>query len=195
MMNISRDLPKRELITILELINELCICHTHKTAESLLTRTKELLRADCAVCGTGSIDDKGSIKIKTIVDSGYPGEWLNLYFKEGLYRHDPVLHYHMQFSEPELWSKIRADIDDDKARAVTDWADAYGLKHGLSSSVYLPASGMFSLFCFASSEDIFTERHKNLLSALTLHLNMAMTESSRDDSVERTTLKVKGALI
>ncbi|MFQ5428266.1 MAG: autoinducer binding domain-containing protein [Thermodesulfobacteriota bacterium] len=195
MLSIARNFPKQELISILELIDELSICHTHKTAESLLTRTKDLLRADCAVCGMGSIDENGAIKIKTIVDSGYPGEWLNLYFKEGLYRYDPVVRYHMQFSEPELWSNIRQDIDDEKARAVTDWADAYGLKHGISSSVYIPATGMFSLFCFASAEDAFNERHKGVLNALTLHLNMAITESSGDDPSERKTISATRPLI
>jgi len=177
-MNISSAVPKEELISIIELIDEMRVCVTRTRAEALLARTKEFLNADCAVCGTGGIDKKGNINMSTIVDSGYPGEWLNLYFREGLYRYDPILQHHMKFSEPELWSNIRKTCINDKARAVTEWADSYGLKYGISSSVYLPGPGMFSVFYFASNEDIFTERHKNLLGALTLHLNMAITESA-----------------
>jgi len=184
MMNISETFPKEELISIIELIGELSKCVTHDGAESLLTRTKELLMADCAVCGTGRIDENGGIDITTIVDSGYPGEWLNLYFKEGLYRYDPVVQHHIKFSEPELWVNIRKGSIDEKGRAVTEWADEYGLRYGISSSVYIPGTGMFSLFCFASNEDIFTERHKSLLGALTLHLNMAIAQSSGDNPLE-----------
>ncbi len=177
-MNISETFPKEELISIIELIDDLSKCETHDGAETLLTRTKELFLADCAVCGMGRIDEKGAITLSNIIDSGYPVEWLNLYFKEGLYLFDPVLQHHMRFSEPELWSNIRKGPTDDKGRAVTEWADGFGLRYGISSSVYIPGTGMFSLFCFASKEDIFTERHKSLLGALTLHLNMAITESS-----------------
>jgi len=184
MMNISETFPKEELISIIELINEMRECVTREGAEALLTRTKELLMADCAVCGTGRIDGNGAITLSNILDSDYPVEWLNLYFKEGLYLFDPVLQHHMKFSEPELWSNIRKKSVNEKARAVTEWADEFGLKYGISSSVYIPGTGMFSLFCFASNEDIFTERHKNLLSALTLHLNMAITQSSGDNLTE-----------
>jgi len=194
-MNISGSFPKEELISVIELINEMSKCVTRERAEVLLTRTKELLMADCAVCGTGRIDEKGAITLGTILDSGYPVEWLNLYFKEGLYRFDPVLQHHMRFSEPELWSNIRKNFVNEKARAVTEWADEFGLKFGISSSVYIPGTGMFSLFCFASNEDIFTERHKNLLSALTLHLNMALTESSEENPSERNKSTTKGPLI
>ena len=173
-MNISGVLAKHELIEVIELIGDLTKCSSEDAAESLLTRTRDLLRADCAVCGTGKIDEKGQIVIHSIVDSSYPGEWLNLYFKEGLYRHDPVMRHHMRFSEPELWSNIRKNYTDEKSRAVTDWAAAYGLRHGISSSVYIPGTGLFSLFCFASAKDVFTEHHKDLLGALTLHLNMAI---------------------
>ncbi len=194
-MNISSIFPKEELISIIELIDELRICVTREGAESLLTRTKELLMADCAVCGTGNIDKTGNINISTIVDAGYPGEWLNLYFKEGLYRFDPVVQHHMRFSEPELWSNIRKGFVNEKAQAVTEWAGEFGLKYGISSSVYIPGTGMFSLFCFASAEDIFTERHKDLLGALTLHLNMAITQSSGYDPSERKKTTTKGPLI
>ncbi|MFQ5480575.1 MAG: autoinducer binding domain-containing protein [Thermodesulfobacteriota bacterium] len=188
-------MPKQELISILELIDELSMCGTREAAEILLTRTKELLRADYAVCGTGSIDKKGIMKIQTIIDADYPGEWLNLYFKEELYRYDPVVQYHMKFSEPELWSNIRQSYTDDKARAVTEWADAYGLKYGVSSSVYIPNTGMFSIFCFASAEDVFNERHKGVLNALTLHLNMAITESSGGDPSGRKTTRASRPFI
>ncbi len=181
MTNTITGFPKKELISILELIDDLSKCVTHTEAAGLLMRVKDLLNADCAVCGTGIIDAKGAITINDILESGYPNEWLNLYFKEGLYRHDPIIRHHMKFSEPELWSNIRQSITDEKARAVTEWAGEFGLKYGISSSLYIPATGMFSLFCFASAEDVFTERHKDLLGALILHLNIAITESSVKD--------------
>jgi len=195
MVNISETFPKEELISIIELIGELSKCVTHDGAESLLTKTKEFFMADCAVCGTGRINEGGGIDITTIVDSGYPGEWLELYFKEGLYRYDPVVQHHIKFSEPELWVNIRKGPTDEKGRAVTEWAAEFGLRYGISSSVYIPATGMFSLFCFASAEDIFTSRHKSLLGALTLHLNMAITESSPKAPFEGDESRSKNNLI
>jgi len=195
MAHISHSLPKAELISVIELIDELSRCVTLDGAESLLGQTRELLRAECAVCGMGRIDKQGNIDINTIVNSGYPGEWLNLYFKEGLYRHDPVVQHHMRFSEPELWSTIRKEFVNEKAKAVTEWAGAYGLQYGLSSSVYLPVTGMFSLFCFASAKDTFTKRHKDLLGALTLHLNMAITETSRVSPASRKKTAAQESLI
>ncbi len=179
MISVAKGFPKQELIQIIELIDDLSRCASQDAAQELLTRTRNLLTAEFAVCGNGRIDEDGRLSINTIIDSGYPDEWLNLYFEEGLYRFDPVMRHHMHFSEPELWTKIREDLaDDERARAVTEWAAAYGLKFGLSSSVHIPGTGMFSLFCFASSKDVFSERHKDLLKALTLHLNMAITEKA-----------------
>ncbi len=194
-MNMTRPFPKQELIRVIELIDDLARCDSERTAEGLLARARDLLGAECAVCGTGRIDERDGITIKTILDSGYPGEWLNLYFKEGLYRFDPVVRHHLKFSEPELWSNIRKDFVDDKAQAVTEWAAAYGLRYGISSSVYIPGTGMFSLFCFASGRDVFRERHKDLLSTLTLHLNMAITGSSGDGAAPEGGGAGKGPLI
>ncbi len=180
-MNISSVLPKRDLISVIELIDDLSRCASEDAAAALLTRVRDLLGAEFAVCGTGRVYENGKMDIETILDSGYPSEWLNLYFREGLYRYDPVMRHHMQFSAPAFWSEIRQKTNDERSLAVTEWAAAYGLRYGLSSSVYLPGTGMFSLFCFASSEDVFTERHKELLGALTLHLNMAITGDRRPE--------------
>ncbi len=194
-MNMLDAFPKQELIKVIELIDDLARCASEYTAEGLLTRARDLLMAEFAVCGIGTIGRQGRISINTILDSSYPGEWLNLYFKEGLYRFDPVVRHHMRFSEPELWSNIRKNAIDEKSKAVTEWAAAYGLKHGLSSSVYNEGTGLFSLFCFASSKDVFTEHHKDILSALTLHLNMAITERSGGDPATRKPRAEKGPLV
>lgn len=174
MIHISSAVPKRELIRVIELIGDLSRCPSPSAAQGLLRRAAALLGADFAVCGNGRIEN-GRITINTILDSAYPAEWLELYFTEGLYRYDPVVRHHMKFSEPETWANIRKNYTDEKSRAVTEWAAAYGLRHGVSSSVYIPETGMFSLFCFASEGDVFAERQKDILAALTLHLNMAIT--------------------
>ncbi len=174
------NFPKKELVTILELIDDLSRCITGPEAKDLLIRVSGLLKADCALCGTGSIDERGNLRIKNIIESGYPGEWLNLYLRDKLYKYDPVMRHHMKFSAPELWSNIKKNSTDDKELAVAEWAGEYGLKYGISSSLYLPATESFSLFCFASAEDVFTKQQQKTLNALILHLNMAITESSTE---------------
>jgi len=176
------NFPKKKLVTILELINDLSQCLTRKETEGLLTRVSGLLRADCALCGTGRIDERGNLHIRNIIESGYPGDWLNLYLRDKLYKYDPVMRHHMKFSAPELWSNIKRNSTDDKELAVAEWAGEFGLKYGISSSLYLPATGMFSLFCFASAEDVFTKQQQKILNALILHLNMAITKNSIKDA-------------
>src|SRR3972149_1055759 len=144
----SKEFSKKELVSILEIIEAAQNCVTPGEVSSLLLRTKDLVFADYSVCGMGRLSG-GEVKdILAVVNGNYP--------TEGLYRYDPVVRYHSSFSPTQSWSDIYTMYDDVEARFVVSNAWDFGIRHGISSSIFMPGLENISIFAFAARNDSFT---------------------------------------
>lgn len=170
----ASDLSKKELAAILDFIEAARNCRGEAALKGLLLKARELLSADRAVCGTGRLRGGRVTDILTIVNSGWPQEWLTLYKSLRLYSDDPLVRYHARFSPSELWSEIFKRYEDAPARHIIRLADDFGLRHGVSSGIYSPESSVLSVFAFAGCKDSYNARHKKIADIIMLHLNRVL---------------------
>ena len=170
----SKGFSKKELVSILEVIEASQNCVTPLDVSTLLLQAKDLVSADYSICGMGRLYE-GEIKdVIAVVNGNYPTEWLDVYFSEKFYRHDPVVRYHKSFSPAQTWSDILPRYDDVESRLVVGNAWDFGLRHGISTSVFSPGSEDLTIFAFAGGKDTFRGRQKEILDMLSLHLNGAL---------------------
>ncbi|GMR05059.1 MAG: hypothetical protein BMS9Abin23_0989 [Thermodesulfobacteriota bacterium] len=188
-MTPSKYFTRRELLSILELVEDSRTCTTLEEARALVMRAAELLSADYSVCAVADLSKICEADAASVVNGGYPEEWLDIYFKERMYRFDPVVRYHQRYSLSRTWSEINKHFDDGEAGKLIKSARDFGLNYGISSSILSPESGKMSLFCFASEKDNFQPHHKRILDTIALHLNIALNSAVCDTSSFALTLE------
>jgi hypothetical protein len=173
----SKEFSKADLVSILEVIESAQACSTEAGLQSVILRSKDLLGADFAASATCTVSLTNPPELVSAINGNYPGEFVGIYLAEHYYKSDPVVRYLSRFSYPQLWSDIFKGIDDASTGYIIDTARDFGLRYGVSSSVYIPGREEINIFSFAGPVDGFTEHHKNILEALTLHLNNAVVSS------------------
>lgn len=169
-----KDLEKKDLITILELIDEARRSHGAAGVQRLMLRAAGFLEADYAVCGLASTGQDGSPSARSFVNGNYPEEYARWYIEGACYRKDPVVRFHTRYALTRTWSEVFREFDDDGAREVVERASDYGLKFGVTGALYLPEVDNVAIFSFAGGRDSFNERHKRLADILAAHLVMAL---------------------
>lgn len=165
---------KKELITILEIIEGANVCATEQDIGRLLLRAMDILCADYSICGLGKVSCGEFKEVVRIINGNYPEDWLDRYTSEQLYRIDPVIKRHARFSVPQLWSDIFMTSDDDSSRAFIRNAADSGLRYGVSSGIFLPRREEIGIFSFAAKKNRFNDRHKRIMDIITRHLNNAL---------------------
>jgi len=168
------DLEKKELITILELIDEARRSHGAAGVQRLILRAAGFLEADYAVCGLASTGRDGAPSVRSFVNGNYPEEFARWYIEGACYRKDPVVRFHTRYALTRTWPEVFGEFDDDGAREVVERASGYGLKFGVTSALYLPEMDNVAIFSFAGGRDSFKERHKRLADILAAHLAGAL---------------------
>jgi hypothetical protein len=173
----SKEFSRGELISMLEVIETAGACGSAEELKALLLRTKDLLGADFAISGACALPDTASTRIVLALNGNYPQEFVNTYLTEHFHKTDPVVRYLSRFSFTQTWGEIfRASADASSTRAINTAGD-FGLKYGVSTGVYMPRDETLNIFSFAGPRDLFGERQKKILEALSLHLNKAMTRA------------------
>lgn len=173
----AEDFSKQELITILETIEAARTSRGELSLKRLLKRAKELLCAENCICGLGRIREGRLLDISTVVNGDYPEEWLDAYMAERLYKKDPIINYHVQFSSTQLWSETFRRFTDDRTRGLIARASDFGLKYGISGGIFDPEENYISIFSFAGTTDRFKAHHKKIMDVITLHLHRALSRT------------------
>lgn len=172
---------KKELVSILEIIEGANVCATEQDLGRLLLRAKEVLCADYSICGLGRISCGELKEVVRIINGNYPEDWLYRYTSERLYRIDPVIKRHARFSVTQLWSDIFKTSNDDSSRAFIRNAADCGLRYGVSSGIFLPRREEIGIFSFAAKKNRFNDRHKRMMDIITLHLNSALVNTIKEN--------------
>ncbi|MBI5826182.1 MAG: autoinducer binding domain-containing protein [Deltaproteobacteria bacterium] len=176
---------KKELISILEIIEGANVCATERDIGRLLLRAMDLLRADYSICGLGKVSCGELKEVVKIINGNYPEDWLDRYTSEQLYRIDPVIKRHARFSVTQLWSDIFKTCNDHSSRLLIRQAADFGLRYGVSSGIFLPRREEIGIFSFAAKKDRFNDRHKRIMDIITLHLNNALVNMVEEKAVYR----------
>ena len=173
-MNISKDLSKKELVAILEVIESARNCDDERDVQNLVIRAKDLLGADYCICGIGKISPDAILEPSTIINGNYPEEWVDMYKRERLYTIDPVVKFHSRFVMTQLWSDTFKFYNDKETIKFLNSASDFGLKNGIASGMYDTEIKNASIFSFASNHQRFSLHHKKVMDIVIPHLHNAL---------------------
>lgn len=168
------DFSKTELIAIIGAVEAARICTDESSLHRVIKDVKELVSADNCVCGLVRVEGGGLKEVLTVVNGDYPGEWLNIYMAEGLYKRDPIVRYHLRFSMTQLWSDTYRLYDDAPSRDFRRRASDFGLHHGITGGVHDRDGKYTSIFSFAGGTGKFGAHQKKIVDIATLHLHRAL---------------------
>ena len=188
------DLTKSELVQILEIIEGARSCVDTDTLKCLLLKSSEVTEADNAICGIVKVSPAGPTALQAVLNGSYPEKMIDHYLSGRLYLKDPVVRYHANFSITRSWSEIFREVDDAPARQVVNYASEFGLKHGVSSGLFLPEEQGVFIISFAGPSKRSVAHQKKITDILTRHLGNAMMRCSLGVPVVSGTGPVAGVL-
>jgi hypothetical protein len=88
------NLTKRELIQILEFVDNSLKRSLDEPFSNLTNRLKSFIPHDFVLCGHVAIEKKALSQVKETVNVSYPKEWMKIYFKNNslkCHEHDDTL--------------------------------------------------------------------------------------------------------
>lgn len=174
------DLEKKELISILELIDQAQRSEGAHDVQKLILRAAGFLEAEFAVCGLVRTGIDGLPAVTSFVNGNYPEEFARNYIRGAYYRKDPVVRFHTRYALTRTWSEVFREFEDNGARQVVAEAADYGLRFGVSGALYVPEIDNVALFAFAGRQDNFGERQKRLADILAMHFTRVLAACSRE---------------
>lgn len=169
-----KDFSKKELISILEIIETARFCDSKEQFKQLLFQIKNVVSADYCVCGLGKITNTGLSDDFLYLNGNYPDEWVKIYISGKFLQKDPVAKFHTEFTMANFWSDVSKVYNDKHDRNFMGLASDFGLNYGISSGIREPDTGEITLFSFASKTEVLNTYHKKIIDILTLHIHFAL---------------------
>ena len=168
------QLPKRELLYLLELIHRsLTIC-TDEGFRNILLSIKHLIPAEDIVAGLARLNRKTQdIEVKRIINVSYSPDWLALYMERRYFLVDPILKNHYKNYGIQIWSETYKRHSTLPERDFINHSQDFGLINGVSLGV--PSSSLSgSLFSFSGRNIPRHPRHQAILEYLVPHLHAVL---------------------
>ncbi len=169
-----KDFSKKDLISILEIIETARVCDSKMQFEQLLFQIKDIISADYCVCGLGNITNTSLSDDFLHLNGNYPDEWVKIYISEKFLQKDPVVKFHTQFTMTNFWSDASKVYNDKQTKNFMGLASDFGLNYGISSGIREPDTGEITLFSFASKTEVLNTYHKKIIDILTFHIHFAL---------------------
>ncbi len=176
---------KKELADILDMIQATLNCTSEPALKDLLSRVREMVCGDYAICGLGECNEEELSQIKRIVNLNYPTEWLSVYQEKKLYLKDPIIWYQSKFSGVQLWSETYSIFKDKISFDFVSDASDFGLRYGISGGLKSPYNKLASIITFASEKDHFAPHQKAILEIVIPHLHQALARVYIEESRNR----------
>lgn len=165
-----KQFSKKEMVDILDVIQLSLACQSRADVFQMMTKVKELVCADQAICGLGVLDPREGPKIFDLINVNYPEEWLAHYAQEGLYKSDPIILHQLKVMRPQYWDEAYNVFVDKPYMDFINKANDFGLRHGIATGCSASNTDKISIFSFSGDQDRFASHHKAVLDVLTPHL-------------------------
>ncbi len=157
-------------------------CKSEEALKNLLSRTREMVSGDYAICGLGECSHEELSEVKRIINVNYPQEWLCVYQQKKLYLKDPIIWYQSKFSGVQLWRETYSIFKERISFDFVSDASDFGLRFGISGGVKSPYDKLASIITFASEKDYFAPHHKAILEIVVPHLHQALARVYLEES-------------
>jgi len=183
-------LCKRDLVSLIDLINMSLDCVCEDDLTKLLCRLRELVPHDFAICGLAQIGDSGNINSYKILNINYPEEWINLYISKNYNLCDPVFVANFTKLGLQEWSETYK-LSPPPRKFISDAHD-FGLINGYTYGMKSRTENANSLFSL-SGKSIENHEHTNIiLENVMSHFHQALIRVANGQEKEK---KISTAII
>ena len=177
-----RDLSKREMVGLLELIDASVHCQSQQQLDGLLHRLRELVPFQAALTAMTSGGLEG-LTAGPILD--YPDPYIAELQRQGLVALDPIVRRNFRSFELQYWGDTFARLPDLRSRelrAIHSLCEDFGFKeahegHGYGYGVRSQFAAGGSFFCFHGLRR--SRRTEQILRLAIPHLHQAMAACGR----------------
>lgn len=165
-------LSHQDIVALLELINESCLCKDERDFRRLMTRLKELIPFEFAICGMIQTAKDRSVKSYEVINVSYPSEWLSVYMARGYLEIDPIIRENVANFDLQYWQDTYKEYE--TPREFIFSACDFGLSKGYTHGVRNPKGSTGSLFSFAGDFMEREDRTEAILRHAIPHLHNAL---------------------
>jgi len=166
---ISNLLSKKDVIYLLEIINESLSCTKEEDFRGLMKKMALLISHDFALSVIGKFDNTGVMTSYDIVNTSYPVGWLTLYSAKDYQRIDPIVKMNLTSLKSQYWDDTYKVIPPPKH--FLSQAKDFGLKKGYTYGVKSLKKREGSLFSFAGNSVEHHYRTGIILEHIVPHLH------------------------
>lgn len=179
-MYLQANISKQCIVHTLEYINKCLSINSEEEFSQHVLSLTDIIPHQYAMCGLGKINGH-IIHIKNIINVNFPEQWLNLYFKNNLFKYDPIVLNH---SSPNamIWSQVASTLNDEKSKLVFDHAQAFGLFEGVSYGIEDHKTKISSIFSLSGFSEKIPGHHIALFETIVPHLHQALFKLNQDDA-------------
>jgi len=171
-MPLTRLLSKRELGTLIGLMNASLSCVHEGDLRKMMTDLKNIVPHDFAICGLAGIGKDGDIKSYKTVNVNYPNEWIELYMAKKYNLCDPVFLNNFAKLGLQRWSDTYK-ITPPPRKFLSDAHD-FGLTGGYTFGMKNRTENTNSLFSLSGKSVENHERTSTILENVMPHFHEAL---------------------
>ncbi len=167
-----RILSHHDIVSLLELINESCVCKDERDFRKLMACLKELVPFEFAICGMIQTAKDRSVKSYEVINVSYPTEWLSVYMARRYQEVDPVMRENLANFDLQYWHDTYKEYE--TPREFIFSACDFGLSKGYTHGVRNPTGNTGSIFSFAGDFMEREDRTEAILRHAIPHLHNAL---------------------
>jgi DNA-binding CsgD family transcriptional regulator len=175
-------LCKRDLVSLVDLINTSLNCTCEDDLAKLLFRLREIVPYEFAICGLAQIGDSGNLNSYKTINISYPEEWIKLYISKKYNLCDPVFEANFAKTGIQEWSETYK-LSPPPRTFLSDARD-FGLTGGYTFGMKSCTENASSLFSLSGKSIENHERTKIILSNIMPHFHQALIRVSNGQEKE-----------
>lgn len=171
-----------ELISIVEFMDNAINIKDKKELVVAVKNLKHLIPYEYAICNVSHIHKSGIIPMD-VTNISYPSEFLEFYFENGLESVDPLVQYHYQTFQLQVWSETFSQVGKISDKLV-NVALEFNMQEGLTFGSPDPELGVGTFFCLSGAYLKPKRRHVELFRKIVPHLHQAYLRLLPDEVKE-----------
>lgn len=165
---------KKELLRIIDIINNLATCSGIAEFNTILKRLGSLIPYEASLCAYGNVP---SHTVERIVARDFPVEYLHHYLNDGRFLQSPCIKKSFTVKRAHFCSIERGFGDAKKETAVS--FDGHSPPLPALSNLMTDTAGHATFFCLTDSSERPHPRHLHMVDILMPHLHHAMCRLNR----------------
>lgn len=162
-----RDIPKRELLSLFEIVDKWARCSSSASFEDTIKSLPSLLPYEVSLCAIGNAN---SLTINKLINNKFPLDYLQHYFTKRMIQNDPFVSKTLVSEKPHFWN-VENYKDKSEYKRFVMFNKDFGLNLGLSSA-FSESNGKVTFLCLSKPLENPRKHHLQIVNFIMPHLHI-----------------------